>query len=371
MGQFSIMPTLPLFIRAKGGNAADVGLAMLLNFGSSSLLSVPMGAVSDRLGRRRVAMIGAATGALAHFALPFGSNPLVITAIYTAAGISHAAYGPTSDAMVGDIAKAETMGKFFGWSQTFRQFASFFGPAVGGIIATYFGVESSFIAAGLFMGCGAVVAVLVLQSPSKTGRPVEGLKSGVLSVVRDIRILTALVATASLHFSAQAFRAFLPLYAQDLSYSPATIGLFFTVIAFSSVVARLAIGPMLDKIGSRVPFVIGGLLLSGSSVFLTSVSTSFYSLSFLCGGVGFAVGMAMIAQVVIISERAPQGRRGLVMGLNNSSLYGGQAAGSAVEGALIQSYGYEVGFRSMLIPTVAASILLAYTSSRKTQAGKK
>src|SRR5512147_1215458 len=58
------MPLVPVFARALGASTVQVGMINAVFMGSAMLLSVPLGLVSDRLGRRRLVLAGMAISGL-------------------------------------------------------------------------------------------------------------------------------------------------------------------------------------------------------------------------------------------------------------------------------------------------------------------
>ena len=165
-------------------------------------------------------------------------------------------------------------------------------------------------------------------------------------------------------FAVLAYRGFIPLFAESLSGNPildlglpAYIGILFTVQAIASTLARLPLAKYSDKTGIRAPFVIIGLALTAFTFFLIITFQDLNLLLIWSAMLGFAGAMGPAAGAVILTERAGVKGRGAIFGLNNTSLYAGQAVGSIVMGALIQGYGFDVGYGTVLALLILSSLV--------------
>ncbi len=121
--------------------------------------------------------------------------------------------------------------------------------------------------------------------------------------------------------------------------STATLGVIFTAGTVGSALGYLAIGPLADRIGRRVPVILGTAAFGAASILSTSASgsTAFILWRTL---VGLALGAVLPNIVAIAAEATPARRRSLVIVV----LYSGFAIGSALAGLiaarLVPAYGW-------------------------------
>lgn len=111
--------------------------------------------------------------------------------------------------------------------------------------------------------------------------------------------------------------------------STATLGVIFTAGTVGSALGYLAIGPLADRIGRRLPVILGTAAFGTASILSTSAagSTSFILWRTV---VGLALGAVLPNIVAIAAEVTPARRRSLVIVV----LYSGFAIGSALAGLI-------------------------------------
>jgi AAHS family 4-hydroxybenzoate transporter-like MFS transporter len=111
--------------------------------------------------------------------------------------------------------------------------------------------------------------------------------------------------------------------------STATLGIIFTAGTVGSALGYLAIGPLADRIGRRIPVIVGTAAFGAASILSTSASGSrtFIAWRIL---VGLALGAVLPNIVAIAAEVTPARRRSLVVVV----LYSGFAIGSALAGLI-------------------------------------
>src|SRR3990172_7681537 len=88
------LPLVPLFAQKLGASTFHVGLIHAGFMLAATLLSVPLGLVSDRLGRRRLILAGMAISGLTSLLLLIARSPLHVGAIYLFSGVGLACFSP-------------------------------------------------------------------------------------------------------------------------------------------------------------------------------------------------------------------------------------------------------------------------------------
>src|SRR5262245_35153871 len=149
------VPVLPDFAHRLGASATTIGL-LFGSFGVTLLaVSVPMGAVSDRIGRKTplvIGMIGLA-GATILFARADS-----LTWLFVARMLQGAADGVTwvvGFALIADLYPPEERGRVMGYVMSGTSFGIMVGPSIGGWLYDAGGVALPFeVAAALALICG-------------------------------------------------------------------------------------------------------------------------------------------------------------------------------------------------------------------------
>lgn len=136
--------------------------------------------------------------------------------------------------------------------------------------------------------------------------------------------------------------------------STATLGVVFTAGTVGSALGYLAIGPLADRLGRRVPVIVGTAAFGAASILSTSAtgSTTFIVWRVL---VGLALGAVLPNIVAIAAEVTPARRRSLVIVV----LYSGFAIGSALAGLIAGRLMPVFGWGSVLWVGGAVPLLLS------------
>ena len=354
--QVQFRPIFPQYVELKGGGEAAVGLAIFLNWLAQAILAIPSGSLSDKIGRKATTILGAIIAAAGLFFLPVASTVILIMLFYFIAGIGQGAYSTATAAYPVDLAKSGQAGRAIGWSQAARQSALSFGPAIGGVLATFSDFSTVFIISALMAAVAASVSWLKLPD-LRQQKPAAKMKYSFRDAISNPIILGCVVATFSLQFSNSVFLSFIPLYARQLPI--AIIGLVFTVQGLMNVVGRPLVGEFSAKISRRVLAISLGMVSGAAGMLVLSLSSSF---EFLIGSailIGFSTGIGIVLLLTIVAEQAPGEKRGFVIGFHNTAIYLGLGTGSAIEGIVIENFGYPIAFQSSALLTLAGLVAFA------------
>ena len=339
-----VAPILP-----EIGAALDVGefrLSTLVTMYSVmlSVFALLTGPISDKIGRRRILLIGTTLMATA-----LGLHALATSyaALLGMRGLAGAAGGILSGgavAYVGDYFPYERRGWANGWMMSGAAVGQIAGIPLGKLLAG-FGYRWPFLLFAVTMA-GAVLMILrfVPQPDVSLDERRLSLGRALKNYVRLVRQgdVAAAVATYFLMFlSLGLFVVLLPTWLEtEAGLTGQQIALLFVVGGAANVLAGPAAGWTSDRIG-RKPLIIASCLGFGLVMLLTTyLITGFPSAAAL-----FAVAMVTVAMRVsplqsLLSALVPSARRGILMSLAVGLGQVGFALGSVMAGAAYTRYGY-------------------------------
>jgi DHA1 family multidrug resistance protein-like MFS transporter len=164
MGSGTILTFMPLYGQSLGIAETGAGVIIASVYIGSTLLRVPGGKLSDRIGRRSVILMGLATSFTAMILISFlDSFPsLVASAILYGVGMGLAM--PASYALVADLASAEARGLSMGMTNTFLHSGIAIGPTVMGIVANVSSYTTMFRTCSLSLILGLIVVFVLTKS---------------------------------------------------------------------------------------------------------------------------------------------------------------------------------------------------------------
>jgi MFS family permease len=365
MGAYMRLPLVPLFAHRLGASTVEVGMINAGFMLAATALSLPLGLMSDRLGRRRLVLAGMGISCLTSLLLLLARAPWHVGGIYLFAGAGLACFSPAMMSHVGDCVPPSFLGRAYGWYTSALYLGMALGPGLGGALATWgFGVAFGVSAA--VTGAGVLYAALRVPSPPPAAaipRGERSLRADFREIVRSKAVLACWIATFFSTYAWGSLFAFFPLYAKDLGISVAHTGLIFTVQAAANALFRIPVGSLQDRTGDRRPYILWGNALFGLFIALTGLARQELPLYLIFAGVGGTMAATFTGIGAVLSESVAMRVRGLAMGGYNTCIYGGFMVSAATLGIAIERWGYAVGFAFAgllcVASTAAAAVLLS------------
>ena len=158
-GAYMRIPILPLFARSLGVDTIHIGIINSLFMLTAGGLAMPLGIMSDRLGRKRLVLGGLLISAVSSFLLALSRTSPQMMVIYVFAGIGLAAFGPTMMSFVADFSPLTHLGRSYGWYTMAMYGGMSLGPTIGGFFAQLLGYEWAFTMSAIL---GLVVYAIAL-----------------------------------------------------------------------------------------------------------------------------------------------------------------------------------------------------------------
>ena len=146
-----VVSFLPLYLTGLGMNIGRVSTVMSAFTFSWALLQPLTGHASDRVGRKRIIVVGLAGSVISivTFTLTGSFTLLVVCSLLL--GVEAALFYTPLVAMVSDIAPSELEGTLIGSYRFFRDMGYFVGPLLLGVIADNMGLTAAFYATSLIL----------------------------------------------------------------------------------------------------------------------------------------------------------------------------------------------------------------------------
>jgi MFS family permease len=347
------IPILPLYARSLGVGTFEIGVINSLFMLAAGAFAVPLGIMSDRLGRKRLVLAGLLISGLSSFLLAFSHTSYQMMAIYVFAGIGLAAFSPTMMSFVADFSPPTHLGRSYGWYTMAMYGGMSLGPTIGGFLAHVLGYKWVFTISGTL---GFIVFPIALLSFPK-GRPAHpgaSPRRDRRKILREFLGNRPLIACWAVTFFScfglGVFITFLPLHASEQGVGVGKIGLIFGTQAIVNALGRIPFGYLSDRVSNRSNLVLIGLLCYSVSIAVTGFSTSLAMFLIASFGMGIGMGIAFTAVGALISELVPADSRGFAMGGYNTCIYIGMMLSAVTVGILAG----KLGFRACFLITAAS-----------------
>ena len=158
-----VVSFLPLYLTGLGMGIDRVVTVMSAFTFSWALLQPVTGHTSDRIGRKRIIVVGLAGSVISIVTFTMTGSFTLLVACSLLLGVEAALFYTPLVAMVSDIAPSELEGTLIGSYRFFRDLGYFVGPLLLGTIADNLGLVNAFYATSLIL----LVAMVVIQLLAK------------------------------------------------------------------------------------------------------------------------------------------------------------------------------------------------------------
>ena len=347
LGSYMRLPVIPLYARSIGADTVQIGIINSAFLLIAGIMSLPLGILSDRFGRKLFASLGLIVLSVTSFLLYFSKTPMQIMWIYLLFGAGLAAFGPTMMSFVADFSPKTHLGRSYGWYTTAIYTSMSLGPAIGGFIAQQRGFLQVFLISGMIIFLSFWVVVLFLPPTHLViaDRPKKRKPSIIVrELLKNRPLLSCWLVTFGGCFALGMFVTFLPLHAQNQSLTVWQIGLVFAVQGLANALSRIPFGHLSDKVANRSTLVVIGLIGFAAAMAGFAISKSIIHFVTFAIAFGASMGLAFTSVGALIAEVVSLESRGLAMGGYNTCIYFGMMASSASMGGIIRKIGFEGGF---------------------------
>ena len=344
---FMRLPVVPLHAHALGVDTGRIGIINAAFFIMAGLLSLPLGMVVDRWGRKRMAAAGLLILAAASGGLAICRSFVDFTMVYLMLGVGIAAFGPTMMTLVAVISPPSHLGRAYGWYTTAIFCGMSLGPAVGGYLARSLGAPQVFLGASFLLVTDVFFLLRFLpHRPEPAEDPDSGgsVPDGLRALFKNRPLMGCWLMTLGACFGLGMFTSFIPLHAQNRGLDVGQIGVIFFVQGLCNGASRIPFGRLSDQVARRSNLVVIGIALYVAALVACGWAATTVSFVLAAGLVGIGMGLAFTSVGALIAEVVPAASRGSAMGGYNTCIYLGMMLSSAIMGKVCEMAGFAVGF---------------------------
>ncbi|MEA1931383.1 MAG: MFS transporter [Euryarchaeota archaeon] len=164
---------------------------------------------------------------------------------------------------------------------------------------------------------------------------------------QSIVILAVIASTFFIGFGGGVVFPILPNLGTLLGISPFVVGVILSANRFSRLIANAPAGSLVDRIGTRTPFVVGMLVQSiGTVGYLVALVAPLPEAWFLVARIGWGIGSALVfaTAYTIAADLSDGGSRGANMGLVRGGVLFGFPTGVVLGGVVSELAGTMAAF---------------------------
>lgn len=360
-----LAPILPRMSEQLGIPLARLGTLVTGYAVAVAAVALMAGPVSDRVGRRRMLLAGAAAMAagLALHALADGYAALLAVRVLTGAG-GGVLTGATA-AYVADYFPPERRGWANGWVTSGMAVGQIVGIPLGTLLAAGWGFRLPFLC---FAAAMALAGVLVWRwvpeaAAERSGGSLgaRGAAAGYAALLRQPRVGVAVAAYWATYLGTTLHTLFLPAWLERArGLTPGEVATLFAVGGAATALAGPVAGRLCDRMGRKRLTVATSVGLA-----VAVLATPWASRGAWSACAVFAVAAALTAArgapfQTLLSELVPERRRGSLMSLSMATGQVGWGVGAVLAGPALARWGYT----SNAVGAAAAALAVALLVGR-------
>lgn len=340
-----ISPILPQIGRELGIGDAVLGTLVSAYSVMVGIFAVISGPISDRIGRRRILLLGTGTMTVALLFHGLVAGYLSFLAVRVFAGTAGGMLSGAAVSYVGDYFPYHRRGWATGWIMSGAAFGQIAGIPLGVVLAGEMGFRTPFYVFALSMALTFLLILFRVPQPDvkRTVGPltVRRAAGDYLEMLRRPAIRAAALAFFLMFLGVSFYVVYLPTWLErSLGASSNEIATLFLVGGVANVITGPQAGRISDRIGRK-----GIILLSCVGLSIVMALTTLVVADFWVAYPLFFVIMVLVAMRVspfsaLLTALVQDERRGALMSLTVALGQVGFAVGGAVAGPLYAQLGY-------------------------------
>ncbi len=371
-----IMPLFPQYVKLLGGGGLEVGILFSSFVLTRAILATPFGNLSDRIGRKRLILIGSFLYALLAVLFTIPTDWIGLTFVRALQGVASAMVWPVSEALVIDSCPASKRGSSLGKIVMSSNLGMVVGPFIGGalyfVASEYLGfsVADSFKFPFYFTALVALVGAFLVwanvtdaRSPEKNVQKIsfkkllrpDGMdKQG----MRNLRVLYVNAAMEGFSFSSIGPLMALFLLLEYPSLEADIISILIGVAMGLGALVAIPSGRLSDRVGRKKLVVVGGFFAFLGTMLIPFGWTLWLVVVFLAMR-SMAFQVSSPALRALQADTVPENVRGRLIGMLESMSNFGSVLGAPIGGMLLDIFfdkdlGLPDPFRGTMLPFLIA-----------------
>jgi len=340
-----ISPILPLIGDQLGIPDAVLGTLVSAYSFMVGIFAILAGPVSDKIGRRRILLLGCGTMTVALALHAFVTGYVSFLLVRVSAGAAGGMLSGAAVSYIGDYFPYHRRGWATGWVMSGAAFGQIIGIPLGIVMAARWGFRSPFYLFAVTMA--ATVLLLFLRVPQPNVKraqhrlSVRKAAEDYVAMLRRPEVAWAALAYFMMFFGVAVFVVYLPTWLErDLGATGDQIALMFLIGGLANVITGPQAGKLSDRIGRKGIVLMACVGLSVVMVLTVPLVTNL-PLAYLF----FFLTMVLVAMrtspfSALLTALVQDERRGSLMSLTVALGHVGLAIGGAVAGPLFADVGY-------------------------------
>ncbi len=342
LGLFMVLPILSLYVnQLEGATPVLIGLAIGGYGITQALLQIPFGALSDRIGRKKIIILGL---------LIFALGSVIAATSHTIWGMilgralqGAGAIGSTLLAMIADLTHETERTKAMAIAGITIGFSFLLAMLLGPLLNAWINISGIFWLAALFSMLAILILLVIVPTPTQPfwHADTEPKLLQFFTLLKDLPLMRLNVGIFLLHAIFTASFVVIPISLQSYAnLSGNQQWMLYVPVLLLTLLLTLLIIIVAEKKQQTKLFFLGAISTLGMAEFLLWTwpqQILIFALGLLLFFIAFSVLEAFLPAMV--SKAAPAARKGTALGIYSCAQFLGIFAGGALGGWLYGVFG--------------------------------
>jgi MFS family permease len=311
---------LVLFALDLDATIVDINLIRVVTIVIPLLLQLPMGVVSDRLGRRPLILVSQFTSLLSVVVRSLSQNPMHLIASSLIRGVGGGLFFPQLLSLIGDLTGAGERSTVINRFYLVSSLGMMIGPGVASLLLTRVPLRALFVietGVRLFMVAVAIVGLRRVPESQSVREPEESYGENVRRLLGRRNMLTVVAMAGGFTFFRAVVATYTPIYARNVvGLSDSAIVLFGTFNGAAVFFSRTSLDKFIGRIGHK-RLLLSMLVVSCIIGFTTPFAHGFALLAVEMVLMGVTIGVLEPLGSIIVAHTTSRHERGFGNALNS------------------------------------------------------
>lgn len=342
---YAYVPQLSNYAKELGASYKLIGLIGGAYGLTQTILRIPLGIISDKLGKRKIFIIlGIVCAVISAMLLYVFPSPYAILWARLIAGIASATWVNFTILYI-SYYDSEESNKAVGIVTADSKLGQLIAMFIGGFIAIRFGIRAIFLLSIIVSLVSLIIGFFIHEEKLQKGTKIALPQHGFMSVIKDKRVIHISLLAAALQFITFSTNfGFTPIIAANLGANNLQLGFLSTLFALPQVLFSILANTVMTKRFGQKNSLLSGFILIIIICFITPFVSNLCILFALqiVAGVGNAIVFSILMAMVIIGVKKDV--MTTTMGMFQG-IYGvGMVVGPIVLGSFGDWFGLTTGF---------------------------
>ncbi len=311
---------LVLFALDLDATIVDINLIRVVTIVIPLLLQLPMGVVSDRLGRRPLILMNQFTSLLSVAVRSLSQNPMHLIASSLIRGVGGGLFFPQLLSLIGDLTGAGERSTVINRFYLVSSLGMMIGPGVASLLLTRVSLRALFVietGVRLFMAVVVIVWLRKVPEAQSVREPQEGYGENVRRLLGRRNMLTVVEMAGCFTFFRAVVATYTPIYARNVvGLSDSAIVLFGTFNGAAVFLSRTSLDRFIGRIGHK-RLLLSMLVVCCIIGFTTPLAHGFAPLAVEMVLMGLTIGVLEPLGSIIVAHTTSRHERGFGNSLNH------------------------------------------------------